>query len=118
MRKLLIPLLFICSNMCMANDAKILDVKAELTSAQKFNFIVTVKHADTGWKHYADAWRIYTPEGGLIGERVLYHPHVNEQPFTRNLLGVRIPQGLNEVVIKASCSKTGENKKGYTLKLQ
>ena len=118
MQKILMFLLIINSGISMASEAKILDVKAELTSAQKFNFIVTVRHADTGWDHYANAWRIYTPEGELIGERVLYHPHVDEQPFTRNLLGIRIPQGLGEVVIKASCSKFGESKQGYTLKLQ
>ena len=109
MQKMLMFFFFFYSGISMASDAKILDVKAELTSAQKFNFIVTVKHADTGWDHYADAWRIYTPDGYLIGERVLYHPH---------LLGIRIPNDLHEVVIKASCSKFGENKKGYTLKLQ
>lgn len=118
MQKMFMFLLIIYSGISIASEAKIIDVKAELTSAQKFNFIVTVKHADTGWDHYADAWRIYTPDGELIGERVLYHPHVNEQPFTRNLLGIRIPQDLHEVVIKASCSKFGESKKGYTLKLQ
>ena len=118
MQKILVALLFFYSTGCMASEARILEVQAELTSAQKFNFIVTVKHADTGWDHYADAWRIYTPEGELIAERVLHHPHVDEQPFKRNLMGVRIPQGANELILKASCSKTGESKNTYTLKIQ
>jgi len=55
-----------------------------------WSFYVTLKHADTGWEHYADAWRIVDDEGNEIAKRVLYHPHVNEQPFTRSLSGVKL----------------------------
>ncbi len=111
-------MLVLFSSICFASEVEIVKVKAELTSAQKYNISVTLKHADEGWEHYTNAWRVYSPDGELIGERVLHHPHVKEQPFTRNLLGLSIPRELSEIIIVAVCSKTGESKKSYVLKLR
>ena len=62
---------------------------------------VTVRHADTGWEHYADAWRILDAQGAVLGTRTLYHPHEDEQPFTRSLSGIRIPSHLKEIDVQA-----------------
>ena len=44
---------------------------------------VTVRtNDDAGWDHYADKWIVEGPDGAVYGERVLAHPHENEQPFT------------------------------------
>ncbi len=118
MRILIVCLLMLSSCICIASDAKIIKVKAEKTPAQKFNISVTLEHEDEGWEHYSNAWRVYLPAGELIGERVLHHPHVDEQPFTRTLLGLSIPSELSKVIIVAVCSKTGESKNRYTLKLR
>ncbi|HKK96768.1 MAG TPA: hypothetical protein VJ928_01215 [Marivita sp.] len=53
---------------------------------------VTLSHADTGWDHYADGWRIETEDGTVVGTRELLHPHVNEQPFTRSLTVSELPE--------------------------
>jgi hypothetical protein len=37
----------------------------------------------------------------VLGTRVLTHPHVDEQPFTRSLSGVAIPEGFTQVEIAA-----------------
>ena len=42
-----------------------------------------------------------------LGERVLAHPHENEQPFTRSLSGVVIPDGVDTVTIAARDSVLG-----------
>jgi len=63
-------------------------IKIEVTSAQRYNLTVAIKYADTCWDHFANAFRAYTSESEIIGERVLYQPHVKEQPFTRTLLSV------------------------------
>lgn len=118
MRILIILLLAVYSGACIASDAKIIKVTTEVTAAQKYNILVTIEHDDEGWEHYANAWRIYSPDGKLIDERVLHHPHVKEQPFTRSLLGVSIPTTMSEVTIVAVCSKTGESEMSYTLKLR
>ena len=52
---------------------------------------VTLRHADDGWHHYANRWEIVGPDGKVLATRVLAHPHVHEQPFTRGLPSVKIP---------------------------
>ena len=55
---------------------------------------VTLRHADTGWDHYADGWEVVAEDGTPLGRRVLAHPHVDEQPFTRSLrLDAPLPGG-------------------------
>ena len=88
--------------------AQVTYVRAVRATDGVWRFDATVRHADTGWDHYADAWQIVEPEGGeVIAERVLLHPHVNEQPFTRSLTGVDIPRGLQTVRIRAKCNVHG-----------
>lgn len=61
---------------------------------------VTLSHSDTGWDHYADGWEVLDADGKSLGVRVLAHPHVNEQPFTRSLGGVQIPAGATRIFIR------------------
>ena len=76
-----------------------------------WSLAVTLKHGATGWDHYADNWRVVDGEGGVLGDRVLHHPHVNEQPFTRSLSGVIIPFGVRTVYIEAHDSEHGWTKR-------
>ncbi|KIN65512.1 hypothetical protein Z945_555 [Sulfitobacter noctilucae] len=46
-------------------------------------------------------------DGNELGLRNLAHPHVTEQPFTRTLSGVAVPEGLSEVGIQARDTLTG-----------
>ncbi|MEM6618307.1 MAG: hypothetical protein AAF631_03305 [Pseudomonadota bacterium] len=64
-----------------------------------WTFHVTISHGDEGWSHYADGWGVYTEDGRELGYRTLYHPHVEEQPFTRSLSNVVVPGGVDLVVI-------------------
>ena len=70
-------------------------------------FSATVRHADAGWKHYADAWEVLAPDGRVIATRVLQHPHVEEQPVTRELSGVEVPADVKSVRIRAHDSVHG-----------
>ena len=99
-----------------AGDVEIVDATAR-QSGTTWTFSVTLKHGDTGWDHYADLWQVFTPDGKLLGERVLLHPHVEEQPFTRSLSGVEIPDGVEEVVIRARDSVHGVAEQEYRLSL-
>ena len=67
----------------------------------------TVRHADTGWSHYADRFEVVAPDGTVLGTRVLQHPHVQEQPVTRSLGGVLIPDGITHVKVRAHDSQHG-----------
>lgn len=99
-----------------ANDVEIVEATAR-SSGDTWSFSVTLRHEDTGWDHYADLWQVFTPEGTLLGERVLLHPHVNEQPFTRSLSGVVIPQDVSEVIIRARDTVHGVSPQEYRLTL-
>lgn len=83
-----------------AGQADVLNV-AVVQQGDSFRFDVTVTHQDTGWDHYADAWEVVGPDGKVLGVRTLFHPHVDEQPFTRSLTGVKIPAGVDRVTVRA-----------------
>jgi len=101
MRALLILLLFLAPGLTIAGEADVIDVKVRRTAPGVYNFDVTVKSNDTGWSHYADAFEVLGPDGKLLGQRILFHPHETEQPFTRDLYGVKIPAGVAEVTVRA-----------------
>ena len=71
-------------------------------------FDVTVEHNDEGWDHYADAWQVVDRRDmRIIAERILLHPHDSEQPFTRSQSGIRIPDELTSVIVRARCTQHG-----------
>jgi hypothetical protein len=85
----------------LAGEADV--VRVELTRAADgtYQIDVAVEHADEGWNHYADAWEVVAPDGTVLATRKLLHPHVGEQPFTRSLSGVAIPDSVARVTIRA-----------------
>ncbi len=87
--------------MAYAGEADVIEVKVKRISDGTYRFNVTLRHADEGWKHYADKWDVVAPDGTVLATRTLYHPHVNEQPFTRSLSGVKIPTQTRSVTIRA-----------------
>lgn len=72
-----------------------------------WRFDVTVASADTGWDKYADAWEVRLPDGTVAGTRALAHPHVDEQPFTRSLSGIVVPDDVGSVTVAARDSVEG-----------
>lgn len=89
------------AHLAVAGGADVLDVIVTSEKAGIFDFETTVQHADEGWEHYADRWEILGPDQLLLAERVLQHPHVDEQPFTRALSGVKIGEGVETVTVRA-----------------
>jgi hypothetical protein len=90
----------------LAGGADVVAADATRTG-QTWRFSVTVRHADEGWEHYADAWRVVAPDGSVLGVRELLHPHVTEQPFTRSLAGLVVPADIDHVRIEARDSRHG-----------
>ncbi|GFE63051.1 hypothetical protein [Litoreibacter roseus] len=114
MRGLLVLLLL--ASPALADQAVIEDASAR-KSGDSWSFSVTISHPDTGWDHYADGWSVNAPDGTELGYRVLAHPHENEQPFTRSLGGVVVPEGVTQVIIRAHDSVHGWSDETYTLDL-
>ena len=90
-----------------AGEADVVAAEAVQEGDGTWRFRVTVAHADEGWDHYADRWEVVAPDGRVLGTRVLLHPHENEQPFTRSLGGVVIPEDIDRVTIRAHDSVHG-----------
>lgn len=101
----------------MAGAVEIANVKVEKQKSG-WLFNVTLKHADTGWDHYADAWRVVTKDGKELGTRTLFHPHVDEQPFTRSLRDVKIPSDASEVYVEAHDKVHGWSKQRFKVKIR
>jgi len=93
-------------NQATAGQVKIL--AAEFYSSGKgiWTVDVTLQHEDTGWDHYADDWRLVDESGKVIADRVLLHPHVDEQPFTRGLGSVSLPND-GTIYVEAHDKKHG-----------
>ena len=100
-----------------ANEVEIVKVELE-PSAHRWTFHVTLSHKDTGWDHFADGWRIVDSKGTELGYRKLWHPHVEEQPFTRTLANVLVPEGTNIIFIEAHDKVHGWAKKKVKIDLK
>lgn len=101
----------------IAGEADVLDVKINKSSTDMYRVSVTVKHADEGWDHYADKWDVLDEAGNILGTRVLMHPHVDEQPFTRSLT-LSIPMNVKNVTIRAHDKVHGYGGKELTVTVE
>lgn len=107
MRSGLCALLFVTfASAAHATDAVVEAATARPTGSD-WTFDVTLSHADTGWDDYADGWRVVLADGTVLGTRELLHPHVNEQPFTRSLSGVKVPADVTTVFVEARTNTDG-----------
>lgn len=100
-------LIILASPPAIAGEADVVGVKIIKEGTGTYRFDVTLRHGDEGWKHYADGWDVIAPDGSVLGTRELAHPHESEQPFTRSLAGVHIPEGIDKVTLRAHDSVHG-----------
>ena len=113
MKKLSLGILLVAGAMLLvpgagrAGDADVVDATIEHRADGTFTVRATVRHGDEGWDHYANGFDVMDPDGAVLGTRVLAHPHVNEQPFTRSLRGLVVPAGVARVMVRAQDSVHG-----------
>ncbi|MFT7235844.1 MAG: hypothetical protein ACI9QV_001430 [Methylophagaceae bacterium] len=94
-------LFLIFNQVAKANEVEILAAALIHQSHDEYLVNVKLRHQDTGWDHYADEWRIIDVQGNILGNRLLLHPHVEEQPFTRALSNVKLDDNLTHIYIEA-----------------
>lgn len=82
-----------------ADEVQIVSADFQQAGNGSWSVDIGLLHSDSGWDHYADIWRILDEHGAILGERVLLHPHVNEQPFVRGTSGVEIPEDTTVYVV-------------------
>ena len=109
-------LMIFLSYSAFANEVEIVQVEF-VKSGSSWRVNTTLKHDDTGWEHYADAWRVVAENGDKLGERILFHPHENEQPFTRSLPRLTIPDKTKIVYVEAHDKKHGWSKQRVRIDL-
>lgn len=61
---------------------------------------VTISSPYDSPERYADAFRVLAPDGTELGVRELLHDHAAEQPFTRTLTDVEIPDDITAVTVE------------------
>ena len=96
--------------------ADVVEVEVLRATNGSFRFDVTISSPYDSLERYADAWRIVGSEGVVYGIRELLHDHAGEQPFTRSLIGVGIPDGVEFVTVEARDLVNGWG--GDTLEVQ
>lgn len=85
----------------------VIKVQVRVSAPDRFDFDATVSSPYDTPQRYADAFRVMSREGVVFGERILWHDHAGEQPFTRDLYGVGIPPGVRRVVVQARDKQHG-----------
>lgn len=88
-------------NTGVAGEADVVNATASRINGDTWRVEATIRHADEGWEHYANAFEVLDPQGQVLGVRELLHPHVNEQPFTRSLGQIRIAPEIKFIVVRA-----------------
>ena len=112
-----IVLLALVASPVFAGEADVIAAKASHSGGASWRVDATVEHADTGWDHYANAFEVLGPDGGILETRVLFHPHVNEQPFTRSV-SVTVPEGVTRITVRAVDSVHGNGGAEVVVDLQ
>lgn len=92
------------ANHAFAEAADVLGAKADCDKRFTCKIWATIQHPDEGWNHYANAFEIASKDGQLIATRILRHPHIKEQPFTRSIESLTLPEGTTVVNIRAKDS--------------
>jgi hypothetical protein len=93
-------------------DATAIDANGSWT------FNVTVSSPYDTPERYADGWRIVGPDGTEFGFRLLTHDHAGEQPFTRSLSSVSIPDDVDVVTIEGRDQANGFGGEIFELQLR
>jgi hypothetical protein len=111
----MLVVLFVLPFAGFAGEADVVGVAVKERGSGLYQFDVTVSHEDKGWEHYVDQWDVVAPDGTVLGSRTLFHPHTDEQPFTRSLVGLRLPAAIREVTVQAHDSVHGYGGKTMTV---
>lgn len=62
---------------------------------------VTISSPYDTAERYADGWRVLDQKGEVLGTHHLSHDHASEQPFTRTMTGLVVPNGVTRVTVQA-----------------
>ena len=108
--------LIFASPLALAGAADVIAATARQAADGTWSFEVTMRCDDSGTAYFCDRFEVLTPTARVVGVRRLLHDHTDEQPFTRDLQGVNVPDGFPRgVLIRGHHNIRGYE--GATLKL-
>lgn len=87
------------SPLAMAGAADVIAATARQAADGTWSFEVTMRCDDRGADYFCDRFEVLTPTARVVGVRRLLHDHTDEQPFTRDLRGVTVPEGFPRGVV-------------------
>ena len=87
------------SGLAMAGAADVIAATARQAADGSWSFEVTMRCDDRGADYFCDRFEVLTPTARVVGVRRLLHDHTDEQPFTRDLQGVHVPDGFPRGVL-------------------
>lgn len=87
------------SPLAMAGAADVIAATARQAADGSWSFEVTMRCDDRGADYFCDRFEVLTPTARVVGVRRLLHDHTDEQPFTRDLQGVHVPDGFPRGVL-------------------
>ncbi|MEL7155358.1 MAG: hypothetical protein AAFN30_02030 [Actinomycetota bacterium] len=96
----------------------VVSATAQLSADGTWEIAATVSSPYDSPERYADAWRVIGSDGTVYGVRELAHDHAAEQPFTRRLTGVEIPDGEDEITIEGRDQVSGWGGQKVTIPLE
>ena len=82
-----------------------------------FDMRVTVRSADKGPEYYCDRIEFVDADGKVVHTHRVAKPHPNEQPFSESLRNLRLPEGLEQITLRARMAPDKATGKDRTLKL-
>jgi len=106
------------SDPAAAEEADVINATAKRLPNGSYVVIATIRQNDEGWEHYADRYEVVAPDGTILATRKLAHPHIDEQPLTRALTGIKIPRGVIEITVRAHDKTHALGGKEFTIKLE
>jgi hypothetical protein len=106
---LLAATLMLACGLAHAGEADVIAATAKRNADGTYRIDATIKSRDTGWDYYAERFEVVTKDGRILATRVLLHPHQDEQPFTREVDNVKIPDGISEVKVRALMKRKGKS---------
>ena len=87
------------SPLAMAGAADVIVATARQAADGSWSFNVTMRCDDRGATYFCDRFEVLSPTGGVLGVRRLLHDHTDEQPFSRDLQRVKVPEGFPHGVL-------------------
>ena len=79
------------ANASWAGQASVMDATVHANNNGTYAILATTFHKDEGLERYVYKFEVLDISEKVLATRVLFHPYVDERPFTRSIGNVTVP---------------------------